>query len=79
MGDFLGLADGLAVGIALGFSVGVDVAGDLFGFTVGAILGLSELRSQTVALYVVVVREAHPALVELKNPNNFHVGRIDVV
>ena len=72
---------------------GVDVTGDLLGLAVGAILGLSEVefddglsvgllfefRSQTVVLYVVVVREAHPALVELKNPNKSHVGRIDVV
>ena len=90
-GDLLGLADGLVVvGLVV---VGVDVTGDLLGLAAGAILGLSEVelddglsvgllfefRSQTVVLYVVVVREAHPSLVELKNPNNFHVGRIDVV
>jgi hypothetical protein len=40
---------------------------------------LLEFRSQTVVLYVAVVREAHPALVELKNPTSFHVGRIDDV
>jgi len=52
--------------------VGVDVTGDLLGLTVGAMLGLSEVelddglsvglllefRSQTVVLYVAVVREA---------------------
>jgi len=59
-------------GLVLGFSVGVDVTGDLLGLTVGAMLGLSEVelddglsvglllefRSQTVVLYVAVVREA---------------------
>ena len=52
--------------------------GPTVGLKVGtAVVGLNVLDSQTVLLYVAVGIEIQFAFVGSKNPNSFHVGRID--
>jgi len=89
-GEFVGLTVvGVEVGVsAVGIAdVGDDVVGDdvvgvsegvLVGTFVGALDGamVGGSGSQTLLLYVVVLRLAQLASLELKNPINFQVGRV---
>jgi hypothetical protein len=54
--------------------IGISV-GDIVGLAVGVRVGLGPQR---VASYVAVGIEAQSALVALKNPISFHVGRIEM-
>jgi len=93
VGDIDGLAVGVRVGVAvvglnvvlifvgapeIGIAVG-DIVGLAVGVRVGpAVVGLNVRGPQRVASYVAVGIEAQSALVALKNPISFHVGRIDM-
>ena len=81
-------AEGRSVGDAVGALVGaefivVDAKGQAVGDAVGAFVGAAVgdvvrvLAMHTIPLYVAVASDAQSALLKLKNPISFHLGRID--
>jgi hypothetical protein len=90
VGNRLGLAVGLAVGLSVGYWLGlfvrVDVLGDLLGLADELAIGLEDglavvvsftgSGSQTVSAYMILARVLQLTFVELKNPINFHDGRM---